>query len=425
MDIRLKNGGDLKIMITKNDYLYEYYIGGRKIGVYSENSMRENILILENTLSNELSNQIRDEINSIDKNVIKEEAEETRNVQKYAEEIGIQKVRDIYTIDIPKNKDKIKGEDSDITKEESDLNKDEVSRVNQEQSIKTTDVNIKQAIDLSERANDLHDMKKWLGGNIPPKFTKLVVIDSDDISQMKDENGKRYKRNSTRYDLALVDKNGNVEPLRKYIPMLQQRTAVGNNPTAGKYQVDKDGRVEKDPILSEYEIGEKIIQIDNKQHGRVQVNIGREEHSGNKTIGTQVRDSNSVYTINRDIRAVIGEYERNGERTVDKNIEEIECHEKQEPKCQEGHTYEDIDGELDTTSHGYVTEEYVIDENGDKYTYSELATKWGLYADGKPDKEDAKKFVQEKRKEDPDKSIKDIIDEGEEEYEDPRAPDCH
>ncbi len=391
--------------------MYEYYLEGVKIGVYAPNNMRENILMLENTLENELSSQIRDEINSIDKSEIQKEAEETKQVEDYARKIGVNKVKNIHSIEIPRKEDDEK---------ETDVNKDE--KVKQE-AAKASEVNIKQSIELSERANDLYDFKKWLGGNIPPEFTKVVVIDSEDISQMKDENGKSYKRNSTRYDLALLDKNNNVEPLRKYIPQLQQRNASGNNPIEQKYQIDKDGKVERDAILSEYEIGEKIVQIDSKELGRVELNIGKEEHTGKETLGTQVRDSNAVYAVDTDVRRVMGEYERNGVRNVDANLEEIKKHDECKKSNEKEHTYEDIDGDESSVSHGYMTEDYVVDENGNKFTYDELATRWGNYDNGKPDAEAVKEWFEKQKQENSEMTIEEIIEKGDEEHEDPRAPE--
>ncbi|MCI8384697.1 MAG: hypothetical protein HFJ33_07610 [Clostridia bacterium] len=396
MDIKLKNGGKIKIEIMKNEDLYEYYMGGRKIGVCDPKIMKENILILQNTLGNELAGQIRDEINLLDKTEIQKEAQKNKEIQDYAKNIGIEKIRNIYEVDIPE-------ETEEIT---------------------TSDISIKQSIELSERANDLHDLKKWLGGNIPSKFTKLVVIDSADMKEMKDGKGENYQRNSTRYDLALVDQNHRVEPLKNYIPELEQRSASGSNPTAPKYQVDKNGEVEKDAILSEYEIAGKIIQIDNKEMGRVEVNIGQEEHSGNETMGVQLRDSNSVYTVDTEVRRVLGEYERNGQRTVDENLKEIKKHEEQNLKCDPKYNFKDIDGEIDTVSEGYFTEEYVIDEKGNQYSYQELATRWGKYADGKPDVEATKDWLQKEKKENPQISIEDLLEKGDEEHEDPRAPEA-
>lgn len=413
MDIQLKDGKKIKIMVTKNGELYEYYIKGIKIGVFAPQNMEENILFLENTLENELSSQIKDEINNIDRIKIYEESKETKAIQNYSKQIGIERVRDIYTIELP-------GKQEESFTRSKSLAKAKV----REEKVTTKDVDIKQEVELSERADDMQDLKKWLGGNIPPEFTKVAVIDGDEMKKMTNEKGENYQNASTAYALVLVDKNNNVEPLQKYIPNLQQRSASGNNPTEQKYQVNKDGKVEKDAILSEWELGNKIIQIDNKEMGRVEVNIGQEEHEGNETLGTQLRDSNSVYTTSTEMRSVMGKYERNGEYVVDENLKEIKQHEKENSNCVEELTYEDIDGEPNTKSHEHITEEYVVDENGKKYTYKELATRWGKYdKNGKPDAESVKEWFKNKSEQDQEKTVNELIDDGDNEYEDPRAPE--
>lgn len=422
MDIGLKNGGKIKIQVTKKNGIYEYSLGGRRIGVYDSNHMEENVLILQNTLGNELGSQIKEQINRMDISQIRQEGETTKKIEDYMKPMGIEKVRDIYTIGIPKREEKAE------IKEKKEEKQDEKKKTNTEtdkvetDKTKVEEVSFKQAIDLSERANDLYDVKKWLGGNIPSQFTKLVVVESSNMTKMEDENGQNYQRNSTRYDLALVDKENNIEPLRNYIPQLEQRDASGGNPTSQKYQVDKAGMVEKDSILSEYEIGGKIIQIDNKEMGRVEVNIGKEEHTGNETLGTQLRDSNSIYATNTDVRRVMGEYETNGVRNVDENLREIETHHKQDPNCKKQSNYEDIDGDFNTTSHEHLiqdkmTEDYIVDEQGEKYTYEKLAIRWGKYIDGKPDKQGVKEWLEEQ---DSQKTVQELIEKGDEEYEDPR-----
>lgn len=355
MDIELKNGEKVKVMVIKSDEMYEYYIKGVKIGVYDPNKMYDNVLIIQNTLENELSSQIKDGIDAIDKTKIQEEAVENNKILEYCDERDLEHIRDIHVIDLSE-------EDKNINKSKKEEQKDKNSKQKTKEltdieveKTTTKDVNIKQEISLSERANDMHDLKKWLGGNIPDKFTKAAVVESSQMGNMKDENGENYKNASTRYSLALVDKDNNVEPLQKYIPNLRQRDAAGNNPTEQKYQVDKNGNVEKDAVLSEYEIGNKIIQIDNKEMGRVELNIGQEEHGGNETIGVQMRDSNSTYTTSRETRSVMGEYESNGEYTVDENLKEA----KQHTNCDKM-TSKDIDGDPNTKSHNHINE--IIDK---------------------------------------------------------------
>lgn len=394
MILQLENGEKVRVRVAKKGEIYEYFIKDKKIGVYDPKVMEDNILMLQNTIDNKISNQIKDQINSVDKEEIAEEAKLISRIEEYTKIIlGIEEVKDVLLVDLEDEKEEKENKKTDQKKKE-------------QKQTTTKDINVKQEINLSERANDMHDLRKWLGANIPPKFTKMVVIESSQMSKMKDENGSSYKNNSTRYSLALVDKNNNIVPLQKYVSNLKQRDASGNNPTALKYQVDKDGNVEKDAILSEYEIGNKVLQIDNKEMGRIEVNVGQEEHGGNETMGVQMRDSNSTFATDTQTRRVMGEYESNGVYTVDENLKEAEKH-----KDCDNLTREDIDGDSSTKSHNH------LEENID---YSKLAIKWGLYRDGVPDQEKAKELLEKEQKQNPNEEkeelIENITEEMEEEY---------
>lgn len=347
MDIKLNDGRSIKVNVIENEDMYEYYIKNVKIGVYDPKVMEDNIIILQNTLENELSAQIKDGINCLSKEQLKMEANTNKKIEEYAEEMGIERnqLKDITVIELDrKNKD--------INKEENNKNNEKDSIKGKEiesEKVKTNDVNIQQEISLFERANDMKDLKRWLGANIPSEFIKVGVINSDQMDVMKDEKGNSYKNNSTRYSLVIIDKDNNIEPLQKYIPNLRQRDSAGNNPTSLEYQVDKDGNVERDAVLSEYEIGNKILQIDNKEMGRVEVNIGQEAHGNTDSVNIQMRDQNTIYATDTEDRRVIGEYEENGEYTVDENIKEA----KQHGDCDKM-TSKDIDGDKDTSSHIHI-----------------------------------------------------------------------
>lgn len=394
MILQLENGEKVRVRVVKKGEIYEYFIKDKKIGVYDPKVMEDNILMLQNTIDNKISNQIKDQINSVDKEEIAEEAKLISRIEEYTKIIlGIEEVKDVLLVDLEDEKEEKENKKTDQKKKEK-------------KQTTTKDINVKQEINLSERANDMHDLRKWLGANIPPEFTKMAVIESSQMSKMKDENGSSYKNNSTRYSLALVDKNNNIVPLQKYVSNLKQRDASGNNPTALKYQVDKDGNVEKDAILSEYEIGNKVLQIDNKEMGRIEVNVGQEEHGGNETMGVQMRDSNSTFATDTQTRRVMGEYESNGVYTVDENLKEAEKH-----KDCDNLTREDIDGDSSTKSYNH------LEENID---YSKLAIKWGLYRDGVPDQEKAKELLEKEQKQNPNEEkeelIENITEEMEEEY---------
>ncbi len=394
MDIKLKNGDRVKVDIIQKGNMYEYYINNTKIGVYDPKIMEDNILMLQNTLENELSSQIKDGINSIDKSQIEAEAQRNEKILEYVEEQGIERER-VKGITVVELKGKEKERDQSDNDRKSSSEEHQGNGENNRQYT-TKDINVKQEIDLNERANDMKNLKQWLGGNLPPEARKIAVVESYQMNQYKDENGKEYG-NSTRYSLGVIDKDNNIVPLQKYIPSLRQRDSAGTNPTQSKYQVDKSGEVEEDKILSEYEIGDKVIQIDNKEMGRIEVNVGKEEHGGNETLGVQIRDSNTTFATDTETRRVIGEYEANGEYTVDEDLKEAKLH--NENDCDKI-TREDIDGDPNTKSHDHL----------DKIDFDELATKWGFYMDGKPDAEKAREYLEKQIEENPNKTIEENIE---------------
>ena len=391
MRINLDDDKMVEVTIRRQAYMYSYFIGDKRIGVFDPNVMEDNILILNNTVDNELADKIKDSINKMTLGEIEEEAQETEKIYEYMRgKHDDEKIKDIRIIKLD-NKD---AKEEDKEKEE---NKEEADEKDEEE-IKEVDnkgkVDVKQTINLDERANDMHDMRKWLG--VPQDVAKIGVIESYQMSNLRDENGKSYEENSTRYSLVAIGKDENVEPLSKYMPGLEQRDSSGNDPTRETYQVDNDGNVEKDAVLSEYQFGSKIIQIDNKETGRIEVNIGEEARNSTEAMGVKVRDSNTYFATDRSTRSVIGEYEENGENTVEENIEEADAHKRIDPEYKELNE-EDIDGNMATSSHLH---DRVVLESGEEITFEELATRWGLYEDGRPDAEHAREKYMEKQQED-------------------------
>ena len=412
------NGKNVEVTVVKNPqnkFEYEYYIGNSHIGELNTNIMKYGNIIMredsyiivafqklgvmeqeksekQNTLENELSAQIKDKIDGLDREDIESAARETSEINKYIDELGIERshIRDVRIIELDGENNNKENEKQNENKRnlESKKTERENSRKGQEQQKNaestTKNTNILQEIELNERANDMHDIRKWLGGKIPQNITKVGVIYSDEMNEMKDESGKSYDRNSTRYSLVAISKDGKVEPLQKYIPELQQRSASGDNPISRKYQVRDDGTVEKDSILSEYEIGDKIIQLDNKEMGRIEMNIGEEARDSTETMGVQLRDSNTIFATDTSTRAVIGEYK--GEDTVEENLEEIKAHEKEHEDCNKA-TEKDIDGDPSTKSEHVMAMEdayikvcarEILDKNpelGETYNQSDIENK--------------------------------------------------
>ena len=413
MRINLEDGRIVEVTVRKQDDLFEYYIGNVKIGVLDTNVMQDNILMLENSLDNEVKSQIKDTIDGLSRKDLEHESNITRKIDTYIRELGDRNlhVRDIRRIELSEDEE----EKSEEGKEDGKRN-DSEELDEKDEAVKTKDVSIKQTIELSERANDMHDIRKWLSGRVPSDAKELGVIESDDMSMMKDSEGNRMKNNTTRYSLVIINNKGEVEPLAKYIPELEQKDSSGNDPREEKYQVRDDGTVKYDSVLSEYSIGDKVIQIDNNEYGRVEVNIGEESRDSTQTMGVQLRDSNTTFVSDTSTRSVIGEYEQEGEDTVEKNLEEAKKHPEDDIKMNE----KDIDGDLETKSHVHVGDKIFL-EDGTEITFDELAIRWGFYNDdGTPDKEHARKRYIEKQMEDVKKEPQEVIEELDEEFEDPR-----
>ena len=363
MRIKLEDGRIAEVIVRKQDDLFEYYIGNVKIGVLDTNVMQDNILMLENSLDNEVKSQIKDTIDGLSRKDLEHESNITRKIDTYIRELGDRNlhVRDIRRIELSEDEEEKKEEGKEDRKRNDSEELDE-----KDEAVKTKDVSIKQTIELSERANDMHDIRKWLSGRIPADVKELGVIESDDMNMLKDSEGNRMKNNTTRYSLVIINSKGEVEPLAKYIPELEQKDSSGNDPREEKYQVRDDGTVKYDSVLSEYSIGDKIIQIDNNEYGRVEVNIGEESRDSTQTMGVQLRDSNTTFVSDTSTRSVIGEYEQEGEDTVEKNLEEAKKHPEDDVKMDE----RDVDGDLETKSHMHIDDKILLERNkfiGEQY----------------------------------------------------------
>lgn len=413
MRITLENEENITITVirsTKNNDLLEYYVGDEKIGVLETDVMSDNILILQNTLENELLTQIKDYINRLPREEIEREGDLTRNLDTYLKEFGKrdEKIESLTEIKLENEEDKSEEKiNSEKEENETEIDKKRISNVN--------DVNIKQSVELDERANDMHDVRKWLG--LPQEVQRIGVIESYQMSDLQNENGENYDNSTTRYSLVAIGKDGSVKPLSEYIPDLEKRDSSGNDPTRETYQVDTEGRVEKDAVLSEYQFGSKIIQIDNRELGRIEINIGEEARNSTKAMGIQLRAENTLFVTDTSTRSVIGEYEQNGEDTVEENIEEAERHpDPSVDKMDE----RDIDGNPDTVSHIHVGDKVIL-RDGTELTFEDLAKRWGFYKDdGKPDGEYAKEKYKEEQNKNLEKEPEDVVEELDEEFQDPR-----
>ena len=422
MKINLKDGRYIKVNIEINEKgVYEYYTDDILIGVYAPNTMKDSKFLkidLEknNTINNELSAEIKDDIrqvidqvkNKIEQTGIKDidaEAKENKALDGYMREIGVdrERVRNIVVMDLEREKKQEEKKD----KEKEEENK--FKRRRAEEQIKSNnpnintpkvtkkDVNLKQEIGLEERANDVQDFKRWIGGKLPDDIQKIGVIESDEMSKMKDDKGRVIDNSSTRFALVVIGKDGRVEPLKKYIPQLEQNHSSGNNPIKTQYQINTNGEVEKDAVLSEYRIGNKIIQLDKDQGDNLEVNIGKYSPNTNDLVSTEMRGNQTTFATDTETRkAAMGHYK--GVYNSASSYKEAEMHNENNPDCDKMNE-KDIDGDPNTKSH-------IHNEN---LNFNELAVKWGLIKNGRPDAEKARQVYEKEANNNLEKSQEEII----------------
>ena len=422
MKINLKDGRYIKVNIKINEKgVYEYYTDGILIGVYAPNTMKDSKFLkidLEknNTINNELSaeikddirqviDQVKDNIEQIDIKDIDAESKENKALDGYMREIGVdrKRVRNIVVMDL--EREKKQEEIKDKEKEEEDKSKRKIA----EEQIKSNnpntsvpkvtkkDVNLKQELGLGERANDVQDFKRWIGGKLPDDIQKIGVIESDEMSKMKDDKGRVIDNSSTRFALVVIGKDGRVEPLKKYIPQLEQNHSSGNNPIKTQYQINTNGEVEKDAAISEYRIGNKIIQLDKEQGDNLEVNIGKYSPNTNDLVSTEMRGNQTTFATDTETRkAAMGHYK--GVYASENSYKEAEKHEENNPDCDKMNE-KDIDGDPNTKSH-------IHNEN---LNFNELAVKWGLIKNGRPDAEKARQVYEKEANNNLEKSQEEII----------------
>lgn len=386
MIINLKDGRFIRIDIKKNEKgIFEYYSEGILLGVFDPSVMKNSKFLeidLEknHTISDEVKDQIRDEINAIteqikerinatDVNIIEEEAEENRALGEYLRELGVddREFKKVTEIDLDKKRSNMQ---NDLQQEKVIQDKSVVQGQNNS-AMEASKVDAKQEVDLDERATDMQNLKRWLetssGKTLPAGATKITAIDSDELRKMKDENGKTIDNPSSQYGLAIIrkDKNGKMvaEPLKKYLPQLEQSRSAGTNPRKNKQQItDKtDGRTEEpNPINAEYTIDgsrRNIIGVDNDLLNHEEMHIGKYGPHTNETTLTQLRGRYTTFATDTEQRkAAMGEFE--GVHSGEESKKELD-------KCKDKKNYRDGDGDPSTKSNEHLSE--MVTKLSDKY----------------------------------------------------------
>ena len=433
---KIKVGEEEKILsVTKKNDKYEYFLDNKSIGIYDPITMygmEEKILFKENTLENELSGNIKDEIVNLIDNIGENELKniqpnyEARQVDALERLLQIDDDETITRIATVKLDEKLKDKEKEEPKKEN---------IDEEQKIlgTTKDVTIKQEMNFNDKVTDIRDLGQLISdeGKMPKlegkNFVKMGIIESDQMDNLKNTNGDVARENTTRYSFVAIATDGTVVPID-----LEQDYQEGSNPLEENYQISRDGKVEKDDVLSRFKIGDGSFSIKNGQYGELQVyhsprkTLGGEGIEGNKSLDIQLETDN-VWERTDEERELVGEH-TTGYRSVERSYQEAKSHEVDGKECDKLKS-QDLDGEEESKSHQPESErienDYIKLESGSKITFYELAKMLGLYKDGKPDEQYAKQKFEEKIKESnsSDLSSDQIIAEIEEEYNEDFMPD--
>lgn len=433
-------GKPTEILVKNEGQIVKYYYLNL-IGVYSPKIPGATIIFKQDTLENTISNDIRD--NQQRSSITPSEKEQ---IQQFLQKIKILDIvdriqqqnkglqeRTHYDKSVRSNTGKAtqKQKQQQVQKEK---NQKEVLQKQQKQQEKVenkkNDINIKQEVDMDTRVTDMSNLEQVLqkNGKMPElehgdEPLKMGIVESDDLKDLKNEKGQEEQGHTSRYETVMITKQGKVKALD-----LENDTQEGNNPLEKNYQVKQNDTVKNGDVITRLKVGEGTIGIEKGQYGEVEVyhsprkTIGGNGVEGNKSLDRQLETSNAKNTLEgTNIEALkLAQEHNDGYRSVEQGYQEVEKHKEEHSDC-EPKEAKDLDGDRNTISHTHDTEEFVELSSGEKVTYHELASRWGFYKDGKPDDT----YVKEKftEKEQGDKKPEEVIEELDEEYEDPRTPE--
>ncbi len=386
------NGENKQLRVEKEGDLYKYILENEVVGVFDPDVMADTLIVFrENTIENELSDQIRDEITQVIETVGKEEILKTESEKEQEENIYDRQMGYQKAIGTEEKSKKPEKEDIDKKKDK----KQEEPKKGRKQKIENTtgDIQIKQEVDMGTMATDMDSLGEKLekAGKIKgsdEKGGKLGIVESDELDNLRDENGKRLEGHSSRYETVVItNKTGkDGKPIVRALD-LENDTQEGTNPTEQNYQVDqnKNKSLEKGDVLTRLRVqGEETIAIENDQYGEEKVyhssdkTIGGNGIEGNHSLDKQLETSDSknpVEGMDEQTQKLSQEYQ-DGYRSVEASYQEAKQHENaQEEPCDEMEQ-EDMDGNPNTSKHNHVDDTVALlmknDEIADKFTEREV-----------------------------------------------------
>ena len=386
------NGENKQLRVEKEGDLYKYILENEVVGVFDPDVMADTLIVFrENTIENELSDQIRDEITQVietvgKEEILKTESEKEQEENVYDRQMGYQKA--IGTEEKSKKPEK---EDIDKKKDK----KQEEPKKGRKQKIENTtgDIQIKQEVDMGTMATDMDSLGEKLekAGKIKgsdEKGGKLGIVESDELDNLRDENGERIEGHSSRYEAVVItNKTGrDGKPIVRALD-LENDTQEGTNPEEQTYQVsqNKNQPAKKGDVLTRLRVqGQETIGIEKGQYGEVEVyhssdkTIGGNGIEGNKSLDKQLETSNSknpVEGMDEETQKLSQEYQ-DGYRSVEASYQEAKQHEKAKEEPCEEMQQEDMDGNPNTSNHNHVDDTVALlmknEQIADKFTEREV-----------------------------------------------------
>ncbi len=390
------------LSIQKDNGLYKYYLDDQFIGVFDPKKMIDTrIVFRENSIENELSAEIKDQITQFlgEKQLdeILDEKEQEQKEFEYDEVLDDREEKSEQENDKQPEKDQVQKE-KDKPTEDLEEDKKFVNTVK--------DINIKETIKMSEKITDMRTLGKVLDdeGKRPTingkKAEKLGIVESDQIQNLVDENGKRLTGHTSRYATVGINNRGEVAAMD-----LEQDSSEGSNSTKRNYQVAQDGEITKDDVSTRLKVGKGTLGIENeggeiKVHHSSGKSFGGQGVSGNMSLDRELGNSRTgnLMGMKKDVRDLASDV-NDGYRNVENIYQEAEKH--KEYDC-EDYEIDDIDGDENTASHTHEEE---------NVNFEELAQKWRLRDDnGNFSAEKAKKLYDEAKKDSPNKTSEQIIE---------------
>ncbi len=358
------NGKKNNLYVEKEDKIYKYFLDDKFIGAYDPDVMGENLIVFrENTIENELSAQIKDEIvQTIEKSGKEKVIEENDKNLQFDEDVVYSKntKESNKNIELKKDEEKCKNKNN---KRESKNTKN-----NEEKNENTTKkINVKQTVKMDAMATDIDSIGKRLekAGKIRgnDKHAKLGIVESDQISNLRDENGNKLKGQSSRYQAVVVTNEKSKDGGQIVKPLdIETDMQEGTNATKRNYQVNQNKSVKKDDVVTRLKIqGEETLGIENGEYGELNVyhsrnkTIGGKGVEGNHSLDKQLETPNAKNMIGTDSKTLkLSQEYQDGYRSVENSYQEAKQHEKDNGEPCDEIEVDDIDGDINTHSHDHI-----------------------------------------------------------------------